>query len=1078
MFGSRINSEGNPMKTTSVMGCGRWAGLLCAGWIAAGTASAQPPSAPGMMGAQKVLEAVAKAVAVTNAVAPADESSQNRDRFKADLDRFRTDRTGMAPEKAAAEWLSLFDRFWKLPPDSPSSARMMRGMFGRYGEAEETLSLHTVVAALPEPSAWEALAAAVEKRTTEKAEGQRFETSLRLLVDCLTGSTEKIERDVAAFESQIADLEEDERERIRESLQDLRRLVERRRQGGTAEDVMRQLEKALAFQKTAKKGSITLKLPDLVPLVGGTRAESLIVAALETPGVRLEIDSGEDTMALARRLCLECVDKLLEPQWALVNSPDAVALYEGLARKFPPHTSSEQKEIMRSEFIIGRGFYDGDDRYAAREAKGHYVAGLLVQNRAQDAFAFVTGLPKDELYWVQETLRESLGFTGSTVSAGALFDFCGRLVKTKEGNLFWYLYIDLGLQMGKTSELLDLLAAEAARTDLAFSRQIEACVRLATGYLAADRVDDAVRVMRRVLQMDASGKPVDEQAAFEIERMAQAFRLANLGRLLDKPEWVEEGTEAVERALAKEKATTKRGYDLEPDYRGSRFWRLLMDEQQYAKAEAFLVDAIAAKLKNDEEGPPYRDASESLSSELTQLAEVYYRAGRHGDILELLEKAPWWGVEDLVDLRNSGGDAETSLAVMAAAGLRSAGRTAEAAAILKDRIHASPGDDDAYALLIEMSQEDLVPWLDALYQRDRFEERPLIWKAHLLMKAGKLDEAEAVILEALRVDPTDGETQAGNRVRAYAVMSEIKAAQGKKDDAKFFADVVESVKIAEHGDKLTGAGLTTRSIAVYEKAQGYFADAYCVQWRLAKRLDELGKKEEAEKHYRIAFERMPEQFGQVASFCFGCEGAFDSKNSQSTAEKVLLGLEKAGPDRPQVFYLLGQLREAQRRFPEACAYYRKAVEMDPGYLDAWMQVHSLADRAFLPQDERDAIRLEMFKLDPLGRHARVDLDEVGDLRKLWAAIQAAPRLKVETPKRLLPLVASAARIKEAAKGRRGEEGGVWSYGRYFDSQTRQVPEPGVVIAGNDVVRQILDLMETSSASTTSSGLNFDFDTFY
>lgn len=1058
------------MKTSEVVRVGRWAGFLCVGWIATGMASAEPASALEMTGAQKVLEAVAKAAATTNAVAAPDESAKIREQFKADLDRFRAAQAGMAPDQAAAEWLSLFDRSWTLPPDSSRRAMMAMDPFGHLDESEEdTVSPHAVVAALPEPSAWDALAAAVEKRPPPKPEGLRFETLLRILVDHLTGSIEKLEKDMTAFETQIADLEGYERDRARNVLRELRQFVDSSRQSGTAEDVMRQLEKALAFQKAAKKGSITLDLPDLVSLVGEKRAEGLIVSALETPGVLMEIKNGEGTMALARRLCLERIDTLLEPQWALVNSPDAVALYEGLARKFPPQSSSDREEIMRSEFVAGSGFSNYGETYASRVAKGHYVAGLLVQNRAQDAFAFVTALPKDELDGVCRVLRASLDLADRAVPADALFDFCGRMVQAKEGQVFWSLYIDVAMKMGKTSEILERLSAEAARADRAFGQQIETSKILVDGYLAVDRVDDAVGVMRSILQMKASGKSSEAKTALEEAQMGQALGLAMLGRLLDRPEWVSEGIEALARLVDVKKAVAIREHDYDLEYKIREYRRLLLDNRQYAKAEALLVDAMAAKLARKASRPDYDDDAASLDPEQIQLAEIYYRTGRHGDILELLEKSPWWGAEDLAGLRDSSANIETPLAVMAAAGLRSAGRTAEAVAILKNQIYASPGEDDAYTLLVELSQEDLVPWLDALYQRDRFEERPLIWKAHVLMKAGRLDEAETVIREALRVDPTDGETQAGDRVRAYAVMSQIKAAQGKPDDAKFFADVVESVKIAEHGDELTGAGLTTRSIAVYEKAQGYFADAYCVQWRLAKRLDELGKKEEAEKHYRIAFERMPEQFGQVASFCFGCEGAFDSKNSQSAAEKVLLGLEKAGPGRPQVHYLLGQLREAQGRFPEAYAYYRKAVEMDPGYLDAWMQVLHLADQAFLSQNERDAISLALFKLDPLGRHARVDLGEVGDLRKLWAAVRAAPRLAIDTPKRLLPLVASAARIQESAKRQDDEDEAYRSMinDRYSDFWARKVPEPGDVIADNDIVREILSLMEISAGTITA-----------
>ncbi len=1062
------------MKTGNVMKYGRWVGVLCLGCFVAGSTRAQETPPPDIMGAQKVLEVIVKASAETNTVTASDAESPERVQYKLDLDRFKAARLGMEPEQAAGEWLSLFDRFWKLPIDSTPR----HNPYDDYENQSKALSFSTVLTALPEPSAWDALSGAVEKRAPKTTpEEQRFEASLRMLTDFLTGSDEKFDKDMTAFESQLSGLKGYDLQRAQESLRDLRVSYEAVRQSDTSEGVLRKLEKVLEVQKKGKDEKITLKIPDLVTLVGEARAEKLIGTALETPGVSIDIQYGETTMALARKLCLDRMDSLLQPQWALVNSPDTVALYEGLAKKFPS-SPSDAKEALKSEFVE-RNYYDGFNDFgsrnsAERDAKSYYIIGLLVQNRVQDALAFVAGLKETDKGSVLYALVRNWDSAVIAVPSAVLFDFSERILKTDDNNAFWSRYISLAVQLGKTREMIEFLSAEAARTDLSFDRHLEAYEQLFSGYLAADLVDDSVRVMRLILQMDVAKNTPAEQFTFEGKRMEVSLGLARLGRLLDKPEWLSEGLQGFESAVEKARAMPPQNSNYSLGSRINDYIELLLDCHQYAKAESCLVDTIAAKFKNSKSRPAYESDSESLQSELQQLIEVYYRAGRYGDILEVLEKAPWWGASDLMQMDDNRYGNGASLGVMAAEGLRSAGRTAEAITILKMGLYLSPGEDDAYALLIKLSQDDLIPWLNSLYVLDRFEERPLIWKAHLLMKAGKLDVAEKTILEALRVDPTDGETRAGNRVRAYTVMSEIKAAKGLKDDAKFFADVVKAVNIAEHGDELNSAGLISRSIVEYEKAQGYFGDAYCVQWRLAKRFDELGQTEEAEKHYRIAFERMPEQFGQVASFCFGCEGAFDSKHSQSAAEKVLRGLEKSGPARPQVYYLLGQLREAQNRFPEAYAYYVKAVEMDPDYLDAWGELRSIAERIFLPQAERDRINFELLRIDPRGLHTRVDLEAIGNLRKLWEVLAATPKLEVTIPKSLLPLVASEAWMKEQTKKEQGWRENYRSFMGYSRSSKLKTREPSEAITQNKIVQQIVQLMG-SRMTSSDSWSEFDFE---
>ena len=68
------------------------------------------------------------------------------------------------------------------------------------------------------------------------------------------------------------------------------------------------------------------------------------------------------------------------------------------------------------------------------------------------------------------------------------------------------------------------------------------------------------------------------------------------------------------------------------------------------------------------------------------------------------------------------------------------------------------GYDPAYALLLELGGDDLEARLDALARRDRFEERPLIWKAKLQTSPpAARTKRKKTVRAAIAIDPSDGE---------------------------------------------------------------------------------------------------------------------------------------------------------------------------------------------------------------------------------------------------------------------------------------------------------------------------------
>jgi tetratricopeptide (TPR) repeat protein len=157
---------------------------------------------------------------------------------------------------------------------------------------------------------------------------------------------------------------------------------------------------------------------------------------------------------------------------------------------------------------------------------------------------------------------------------------------------------------------------------------------------------------------------------------------------------------------------------------------------------------------------------------------------------------------------------------------------------------------------------------------------------------------------------------------------------------------------------------------------------------------------------------MPDSFGRVESHCFGCERAFDGQRAQSLAEKIFTEFAAKQPNKPQVHYLLGYLRQEQGKAAEAIQHFQTAVKLDADYLNAWQKIQSLADDVRSPAKEHDQVVFNILRLDPLRRHAHVSFERVTDLAGLWNAIQKGESRKPAAHTALYPLAASKAAMEK------------------------------------------------------------------
>jgi tetratricopeptide (TPR) repeat protein len=243
-------------------------------------------------------------------------------------------------------------------------------------------------------------------------------------------------------------------------------------------------------------------------------------------------------------------------------------------------------------------------------------------------------------------------------------------------------------------------------------------------------------------------------------------------------------------------------------------------------------------------------------------------------------------------------------------------------------------------------------------------------------------------------------------MRAYAVLADVLEAKGAKAPAATFRGAVRAIRISERTDELHELGLHERAFAGYRKALEQFADAYCIQSRLAIRLMEAGRREEAFEHYRRAYELMPASFGRVESHCFGCESAFQGAAQQTLAERVFNQLLAKQPNKPQIHYLLGYLNKERGRYGDALKRFGESVRLDPEYLNAWKHLHELGKSVYIEPKQSDRARLKLRQ-----RHVRYDLDTVSDLAALWRAANAVRQPRDTSP--LYPLPKSAKAVEEA-----------------------------------------------------------------
>ncbi|MGJ8650478.1 MAG: hypothetical protein ACSHX4_08970 [Opitutaceae bacterium] len=744
----------------------------------------------------------------------------------------------------------------------------------------------------------------------------------------------------------------------------------------------------------------SIQVPDLITLTDEAQATELLLQALQAK-VDLSIDNADATLRLAQKLALENIDTLAAPQWGLAQSIDQVALYEAMNAKFPTKVENNYN-------------------YQRKNATGYYFWGLVAADRATEAMELIRSIPdlQDSLPWDAVRSLKKAGYTNET------WNFLDQLLATYPEVELWDDYMALSAELNKNEAMLARVKAAIENKDSDHAAVIEKHQILASAYLASDDIEQAVLRLLEALKVEADSSEA-KQAQYEV-----ATKLIEVGHLINNSAWVKEG-------FAEAKVD---GLDFQTEYgsinaspyrdlirlkitTGDRAGAIDLADALIQRLESSGEALVAKQAKKTKEEDYYRgndyktieafraDNKREYQDALIMKMGLLVSNKDYTAALKLLDESTLWLTHDAIELlaRGDASPENRRFGWLLAKTLQHSGKTDAAAMTLEALLKQDNGYDPAYALYLEIKGADALGFFDKLFALDQFQERPLIWKAQHLVNEGDLSAAEAIAKQAIAIDPSDGEQPRNDRMRVYDVMRQIRAAQGNNKEAKFFADVVKAIRHSENADQFYSAGLYLQAIKRYKESLTFFADAYCVQSRLAVRLYDEGRVDEAAIHYKKAYELMPSSFGRVESHCFGCESVFSGEKPQSIADEVFSNLLITQPEVPQVHYLIGYLRDHQEREVEAMKHFQDAVALDPDYLNAWEKIASLSERMHMTAAEKDKLILKIYSLDPMQNHSSADLGEVSDLKAVWTAVLKNQELVdlIPTPKSVYPFKAAA-----------------------------------------------------------------------
>jgi tetratricopeptide (TPR) repeat protein len=679
-------------------------------------------------------------------------------------------------------------------------------------------------------------------------------------------------------------------------------------------------------------------VPDIVGLFGAEKARPILKQMLEAATGQFHKINGAETRKLALSIMLADLSKIKVPQWSVVEGPGTAQTVATLIARFGVKSLEEDRSSSNAGAI--------------------YVLNLIEKGKNAEAIEFLS--------------KNGLSYYGvvaelDVARSVALFAVLSQVFDKAPGADAWEAYISLAKKTGKLPEarrrMDGLLANPELKTDA------RRTILAQKAELLAEEGDEKGAIGNLI---EASRLPANRQSVDRVLDNLLALVAATGNR------------EALDAAVKAAEETDANSYS------ASGVFDLLVQQGRLADAQRHVLK-MAVKL------PSRFSEGEAPPETPVLLAELYFLANRPQDIVDLLDNYPKWRAKDLSEVlllrKNRNYRQEFwrgPLGFYAAWAFSKTDRKELAIRILRSVLSSDMEEDRSYQLLNELEGEPALAFYDGLIKSDAFEARPLAWKADLLLRLGRLSEAEKTARMAVALAPSDGQSGAGRRMASYGVLGRVLRAQGNATEADLYERAVKAVRISEKADLYRDAGLLPQAVATYRESAEVFSGAYCVQARMALTLAQQGKMPEALEHFKRAFELMPDSFGKMETMCIGCEGTFASDAQRGLALSVFERLAKEFPTKAQVPYLLGLLKEETEDYKGALASFVEAVRLDPQYLNAWKEIVDLADQGVVSKALLDEAAVTLVRLDPMARHGTYQAARhVSSYAALWRIYTAA-----------------------------------------------------------------------------------------
>lgn len=966
-----------------------------------------------LQGAATVLQVLTQEPAHLS-VAPVDRPAL----LLARLIAYRQSQTSMSSAARAQEWIALayastgWDQSEQLK--SYSSPDPLTG---------RPVDFDALLAALPPPADWPALRAAYLSHDAGSA-AAGFVLGLDLLTAALASDPDSLESALNNLRKAGKDGADPRTKTFAETFApEVEKIIAMR-----SDDTKRVLAVVMAQALQAEGAHDVVEVPDVIGMLGETAGAAWLSEIMLTAERSIAVPVGDQTRDTAQKIAAAHVDELKAAPWGLIADFKQTALYEALDKRFP--SSGDYAEVYG----------------ARRDARSFYLLGLIGAGRADAARQQLLAMAKNEEFSLSGEMLEDLQAAGYSAQIQKFFQ---ALLEGDPKLAIWRAYFDLSARLGLAEEAAKFagrLLESSAGPD---GRSPELKLRYAEALLALDQLDPALKIMS------------DSLVASSAETQSElGIKLARIGVATRRTELVEIGMTtaraAIEQARGREDAYWRNaalqsyvGLARELG-RAVEVEALLSAEMSYFKSYLRQYSQVAGAQAD-------QYLSRYLRPWAAELAGVYADAERWDDVLNWFDNFPYWGNADMAGILMQQDSAKCPLGLHLARALVALNKTDAANRVLRELLLRAPNDDRIYAQFLKLNGNGAITEFDALFSIDKFEERPLIWKAQALLADKNLDAALATIEQAIAIDPSDGEQGPGDRMRAYAIYARALEAQGDGDRARAMNEAVAAIRLAEQADRLYDAGLYTRAIKIYEEAATRFDGAYCIQSRLAIQLTNRGRFAEAAPHFRRAYSLMPASFGRVESHCFHCESVFRDVRAQGIAEEVFGALRAADGGSAKIEYMQGYLRKEQHQYGEALTHFRAAVGADPDYLNAWKAIMEIGGHVSLKDWEANSVALRIRELDPYKRHGTVDYARVTDLAGLWHITSKIYVERRPSSTSVYPLRASSASLQNLESRQPGAQ----SMAASVDRQGVAKPElvaPGLEIAETPLLKVAVSLI--------------------